>query len=543
MRGNNTIENMDEIARKSESIPGLYLGKDDGKRYLPFYKDETHVGWAEVDRSGKLKRMSRFPRRGAYSIIGMLADGCDVTICCGYNNAVMAYITCRVTAVIVMSKADVTAMRSRLEQRGHKVISEEDMMAIAESAAGTQDEGHAWKMTAAATVPTFDSPLASDAKSSGSPFGKVFSGKEMGTQIFDVNWIVRDMIPAGALLGVLYGPSGAGKTFMCMDMLLHAASGFPGWHGMPVHEARTLLVEADAPIPTNIRCASFEQVYGKAHHDRFYTYFLDVPLSYDEGYKLLQHAIDSGEVPFVPDIIVFDTLNCFYSEDENDATAFGTFRSSRLTPLMKKYECGILLITHSAKGDSTESRGSTAIKGAADYMILVDRPCPDPDVIVVSVTKNRIGVARDIARCHIESIALVGWKPDRDGILPVGGVVRCDENFVSGAALSNNARQRLDLLKEAMKAYGERDASGTWSISGNGFRRFLEEHGFSEEEIRQSCSVDGNRFFPDLQASYAVRVDSAEKDNEGEIERITVLAPAVTGELDASLLERLPESR
>ena len=229
MNRNNGIGNMDEIARKSESIPGLYLGKDDGKRYLPFYRDEALVGWAEVDRSGKMKRMARFPRRGAYSVIGALADGCDVTICCGYNNAVMAYITCRVTAVIVMSRGDVTAMRSRLERRGHKVIPEADMLAIVESTAGTQGENPAGKMTAAATVPTLDSPHTSDAKSNRSPFGKVFSGREMGTQIFDVNWIVRDMIPAGALLGVLYGPSGAGKTFMCMDMLLHAASGFPGW--------------------------------------------------------------------------------------------------------------------------------------------------------------------------------------------------------------------------------------------------------------------------------------------------------------------------
>ena len=48
------------------------------------------------------------------------------------------------------------------------------------------------------------------------------------------DWLVKNVLPVGSQ-GVLFGPSGSGKSFVALDMALSLATGQP-WQGLEVKQ-------------------------------------------------------------------------------------------------------------------------------------------------------------------------------------------------------------------------------------------------------------------------------------------------------------------
>lgn len=232
----------------------------------------------------------------------------------------------------------------------------------------------------------------------------VHSGESLIKPINPPSWLIRDFLPRGKKVGFLVGPSGIGKTFVGLDMCLHLASGMESWHGAICHQAKILYVAGESEDSVNIRVASFNEKYGDTFKENFYAMFLDVPLSEQEGFDLLRVAIDYGVVPFKPDLIVFDTFNCFFSGDENDAGSIGAFKMTRILRLQHLYGCNIMFVHHTVKSDGTKERGSGAIKGLSDYMILVNTEDPEADDIELYAK----GGATEF--CRIKPVSLTGWE-------------------------------------------------------------------------------------------------------------------------------------
>lgn len=550
MKKNHDLESLRKELKASECIPGLYLTKS-GDRYLPCYsiEDCKLVNWLIIPAYKRKSFYIKYNRLGMFSYIGIIDKSKPVALYDSYEEAVKAFIAFGITAFFSISRFGNRKLRRLLESRGF-TIALADMLTASGEPASTMPH----KDEPISSNPIDEKPLLNIVPTSyivsvtdkeDSPIGKVFDGEQMSEQLFFDDFIVRDVIPEGELIGFIFGPSGCGKTFILLDMFLFVASGFPSWHGISIHRAKILYVAGESYKAINQRIASFKKEYGITYKDHFYTYFLDVPLSLPEGYQLLQRKIDSGEVPFTPDVIVFDTLNSFYIEDENKADGAAIFKTTRLVPLQKKYHSNILVVSHSSKSNEEEMRGSTALKGFADYMIFVRRDANKINDILVGIHKNRLGEEIDVMmRCGIKKIRLDTWQPDRDGLMPKGGVIECLENHVAGVEpLEDKAKARLDILKKAIVEVGEKCISGDWFITGEAFRQYLKDQGYSENDIKKTFCYSDNRFFPELMEKFYVKVERAEENERRKIERIIILPPELNKKIDAMHAEQLKNDK
>ena len=536
---NHDLEALKKELTASESIPGLYLTKS-GDRYLPCYSTEDWklVNWRIIPAYKKRSFYIKHHRLGMFSYIGVIDKSKPVAIYDSYEEAVKAFIAFGITAFFSISRIGNRKLRRLLESKGFTIVLADMLTASGEPASVLINKDENIK-DAIETKPILDiaptSIIDNVPDNEESPIGKVFNGEQMSEQLFSDDFIVRDIIPEGELLGFIYGPSGSGKTFILLDMFLFVASGFPSWHGISINRAKILYVAGESYKAINQRMASFKKEYGITYKEYFYTYFLDVPLSLKEGYELLQQKIDSGEVPFKPDVIIFDTLNSFYIEDENKADSASIFKATRLVPLQKKYHSNILVVSHSTKYNDEEMRGTTAFKALSDYMILVHRDSEKVKDILVGITKNRMGEEIDVMmRCRIKKIRLDTWQPDRDGLIPKGGIIECIENLASGVEPleDKKAIARLDILKKAIVEVGEKCISGDWFITGDAFRLYLKDHGYSENDIKKTFCYSDNKFFPELMEKLYVKVERAGEDERRKIERIIILPPELNKKID-----------
>ncbi|BAQ16083.1 AAA family ATPase [Methyloceanibacter caenitepidi] len=72
--------------------------------------------------------------------------------------------------------------------------------------------------------------------------------------------LVEDVLNAGAM-GVMYGASGSGKTFLSLDLSFHVAAGLP-WHGRPTTQGPVLYVAAEGGRGIFKRIAALKQHFG-----------------------------------------------------------------------------------------------------------------------------------------------------------------------------------------------------------------------------------------------------------------------------------------
>ena len=74
------------------------------------------------------------------------------------------------------------------------------------------------------------------------------------------SWIIDDVLPVGEL-AVLYGESGAGKSFMAIDMGMCIARGVP-WRGKPVQQGRVVYIAAEGSYGARLRLYAYAKHYG-----------------------------------------------------------------------------------------------------------------------------------------------------------------------------------------------------------------------------------------------------------------------------------------
>lgn len=177
-------------------------------------------------------------------------------------------------------------------------------------------------------------------------------------------------------LGMIFGESGTGKTFVTLDMLRACACGdmFAGkfqvsrplttiyatgeGHGGLVNRLHAATVGYDADCLSRITILdSVPQMYERGQENGLFGLLRDWP-------SLAQ----SGVVPARPDVFVIDTMfNALSGADENSAKDMSiVFDSAR--KLRDALGCAVILIHHTNKS-GVDFRGSSSIKGEMDVML------------------------------------------------------------------------------------------------------------------------------------------------------------------------------
>lgn len=199
-------------------------------------------------------------------------------------------------------------------------------------------------------------------------------------------WIIKGVLP-NADLGVLYGASGAGKSFMALDMALAIARGVP-WRGKRVKQGPVLYLAAEGGGGVAMRLAAYAQKHGIDLDDVPIGIMHAVPnFLIEEDIRAVVEALtNAGNF----DVVIIDTFA--------QVTAGGNENSGEDMGLAIKHARTIrdatgampILVHHSGKDASKGARGHSSLRAATDVEFEVVRP-EEGNVRVMRVSKQKDG--------------------------------------------------------------------------------------------------------------------------------------------------------
>src|ERR1700730_12619066 len=126
----------------------------------------------------------------------------------------------------------------------------------------------------------------------------------------DPEYLVEDLIPENAI-GVFYGPSGIGKSFVTLSMCLHLAYSLE-WRGLRQAPKGILYIVAEGSSGTKLREEAWRV---KNKITSFSDHFLKIPHEIDILENMDVQAIIDGakdrlaQTGIKTDLVVFDTLS------------------------------------------------------------------------------------------------------------------------------------------------------------------------------------------------------------------------------------------
>lgn len=183
-------------------------------------------------------------------------------------------------------------------------------------------------------------------------------------------WIIKNVLPRAELI-VLYGESGAGKSFVALDLMGAIARG-EDWRGHKTHQGLGCgYIAAEGAAGFRNRLQAYAQHHGVA--------LADIPLAIRAGapnFTKRDDVIALGKAMLAYgrlDILVVDTLaQVTPGANENAGEDMGVVIENCKT-LHTVTGATILLVHHSGKDASRGARGWSGIKGALDAELEVTR--------------------------------------------------------------------------------------------------------------------------------------------------------------------------
>ena len=128
--------------------------------------------------------------------------------------------------------------------------------------------------------------------------------------LLEIRWLVEDIFPEQGLLCV-YGSSGVGKSFLCLDLAAAVAEGVD-WFGHPTQQGDVVYVALEGQAGLRLRVKIWETYHGRPFpsgvrfvFDDFFINELKEPRQL--GLKIL-HGNGSGDY-CDPVLVIIDTLN------------------------------------------------------------------------------------------------------------------------------------------------------------------------------------------------------------------------------------------
>jgi RecA-family ATPase len=267
-----------------------------------------------------------------------------------------------------------------------------------------------------------------------------------------ISWLIRDYLPLDTTC-MLYGASGAGKSFIMLDMALHIASG-KEWQGQKTKQGAVFYIAGEGVTGLTARAKAW-----LLHNE---STEVDVPFYCTDGALILpdkanlKELIDNvsywvEETGVNPSLIVFDTMARCFSGEENSAKDASEYIKA-MDILRKKFNCCVTNVHHTGKDASKEARGSSAFKGAWDMEHLVK---VNKGIIELSTPKAKDSKTPTPKFFNLKEVA-TDWIDDDNEVVTSAVIVSTNAVLPVNKANMLNARQQdvLDSLHKALKEHG-----------------------------------------------------------------------------------------
>lgn len=191
-------------------------------------------------------------------------------------------------------------------------------------------------------------------------------------------WLVDGYLSAGGL-SVLWGASGAYKSFVAIDLALSVASGLP-WHGRAVKQQPVLYICAEGQYGFGVRALAWREhklaglgAGGAVGADLSGIKVLPVPVNFLEPGVIGKLTAAAETFGVNAGLVIVDTLARNFGGGDENATRDMNLFVHGATSLAAAMGAHVLLVHHTGKDDSKGERGSYSLRGAVDTSIKLVR--------------------------------------------------------------------------------------------------------------------------------------------------------------------------
>lgn len=234
---------------------------------------------------------------------------------------------------------------------------------------------------------------------------RITADDEFAAQESSLKWLIKGFLPQG-MLGVLFGESGAGKSFATLDMCAAISRGLETWNGHRVTAGRVLYVVAEgvSGFRQRIRAYNHQHAIKKIGMDIIYDVtpnLMDVAQVTDLIKEICERE------PY--DLIVMDTFaQVTAGANENSGEDVG-MALAQCKRLAHRSGAMVLLVHHSGKDASKGSRGHSSIKAACDVELQVERGKDTRSITTSKMKDGQEGLS------YIFNLHTVVLGQDQDG--------------------------------------------------------------------------------------------------------------------------------
>lgn len=265
--------------------------------------------------------------------------------------------------------------------------------------------------------------------------GMLLNVEQLDAQASSLRWAVKGAIPE-ASIGMIFGASGAFKSFIALDYALHRAYGLP-WLGRKTKQAIPVYIAAEGGAGLIRRI--------KAWHLKHAMDWRQCPMrvvaasiSLSTQAESLKKAIQAANV--APGDVIVDTMSQTFSGDENSKQEVTEFLRNLGLHLRDEFNCTVTIVHHSGHASTERARGSSAIGFDIDFIFRVDR---EEGAMVCSVTntKQKDGERLDPLSFTLERHVL---GHDEDG----------EEISSLSASMVSHASELLEAVERSAESHG-----------------------------------------------------------------------------------------
>lgn len=202
---------------------------------------------------------------------------------------------------------------------------------------------------------------------------KFVDGAELAANITAPDWVIHGLMESDSL-GMLFGPSAGGKSFVALDWACCVVTG-KSWHGFDiVRKGSVIYIAGEGYNGLKRRLKAWEQHYNiTLPRDRFHVSERAADLSDPVEAASLEASIKSLCKGTNPPLIIIDTLARSMAGDENSSKDIGLVIKHIDQYLRRPFKATVLIVHHTGHGPSDRARGSSAIRAAMDFEIGLDR--------------------------------------------------------------------------------------------------------------------------------------------------------------------------